>query len=68
MEVALIFHVGPAEFTKIVAECDHLSDEEEAVTWAYEKFGEGRECVGYEYGTAEFVAERLATVWKNHLE
>ena len=62
MQIALFF-LANDEFTHIIVDASAAiadgADEESAADWAYEKFGNGRECIGVEAGTDAEIAERI---------
>jgi hypothetical protein len=64
--VALIFVERGVGHTHILVDAEWLADEgaseENIIEWAYEKFGNGREVVGVEFGTESYVAERIKLV------
>lgn len=70
--VALMFFEHGTGHTHILVDAEWLAEEgasEESITeWAYEKFGNGRELVGVEFGSESHVAERIKLVHRHSVE
>jgi hypothetical protein len=71
MEVLFIYFVpGVGHIKHFIDATPVLTDgatEEEAIEWAYEKYGRGREVVNVEFGTREYLMERVALAY-HHVE
>lgn len=67
MEVLFIYFAPGIGHTKEVIDATPVvadgASEEQAIEWAAEKFANGREIVGVEFGTPEHILERLALVY-----
>jgi hypothetical protein len=75
MQVLLVFYSADIGHTHLVVDASPVlvagadsADMESAINWAYEKYGNGRECISSDIGTSNEIRARVQSVFSHSLE